>query len=857
MIRVFCLTCMTAAVCAAQTAGAAGTVEVTVADPSGAAIPGATVVLEYRVTGFQRTATADQTGVARITGVPFNPYHVSISSPGFQKAQQDVMVRTALPIQMRVTMVLAEAATSVEVHGENSELIESVPTAHTDVDRDLFSKLPKTSAAAGLSEVLTNSVPGIAADSDGFVHPQGDHAETGFSIDNQPVTDQQSKKFSNSLPLNAFGSFEVISGAPPAEYGDKAALVVNAITRSGLGQTPFGNISFSYGSFGSMSENLAFGLGGSKWGNFFVGNVARSGRYLDTPEFRPFHDIGNNQQIFDRIDFAPTTQDTFHLNLFLARSWFQIPNTLDQVDASQDQRQRIRNYNIALGWTHLFNSAVALSVNPYFRQDHIDYYPSNDPLNDQPATVSQYRRLSNLGLRADLSYVKGIHNLKTGIQLSHNFLHEHLGLGITNPTFNPVCFAQDDEPVLTPTVTDPRQCQAAGYRPNPDVQPGLIPFDLTRNGRLFQYAGRTDIKQAAFFLQDSITLHGLTLQLGLRGDIYRGLSSAEGVEPRLGISYLLKRTATVLRFSYSRFFETPYNENVILSSATGAGGLANNVFGAYGVKPLTPGRRNQYNVGFQQGIGKRVVIDADYFWKFTQNAFDFDNLFSTPIAFPIEWRRSKIDGLAVRVNFTPIHGFSAYTVMGHTRARFFGPENGGLIFNTPIDASVFRIDHDQQFQQTTHVRYQRGKDREWIALTWRFDSGLVASRITDPHDAFELTANEQAAIGLYCGSRVATPANPIEGCPPGQPFGSSLLDIPRAGTFNADTNPGRVKPRNLFDLAVGTDNLLHGKERCKWTLQLSASNLTNKVALYNFLSTFSGTHFVSPRSYKAELGLSF
>jgi len=33
--------------------------------------------------------------------------------------------------------------------------------------------------------------------------------------------------------------------------------------------------------------------------------------------------------------------------------------------------------------------------------------------------------------------------------------------------------------------------------------------------------------------------------------------------------------------------------------------------------------------------------------------------------------------------------------------------------------------------------------------------------------------------------------------------------------------------------------------------------LTNKLALYNFLSTFSGTHFVPPRTYQASMGYSF
>jgi hypothetical protein len=55
---------------------------------------------------------------------------------------------------------------------------------------------------------------------------------------------------------------------------------------------------------------------------------------------------------------------------------------------------------------------------------------------------------------------------------------------------------------------------------------------------------------------------------------------------------------------------------------------------------------------------------------------------------------------------------------------------------------------------------------------------------------------------------------------------------------------------------VGTDNLFH-KEKVKTTLRLTVENLTNAVALYNFLSTFSGTHFVTPRAYTAALGWVF
>jgi hypothetical protein len=82
------------------------------------------------------------------------------------------------------------------------------------------------------------------------------------------------------------------------------------------------------------------------------------------------------------------------------------------------------------------------------------------------------------------------------------------------------------------------------------------------------------------------------------------------------------------------------------------------------------------------------------------------------------------------------------------------------------------------------------------------------------------------------------------------------VTIPADGTENDDKNPPRVAPRNLFDVALGEDNLFHG-DRYKWSLRISVINLTNKEALYNFLSTFSGTHFVSPRGETVELGFHF
>jgi hypothetical protein len=80
--------------------------------------------------------------------------------------------------------------------------------------------------------------------------------------------------------------------------------------------------------------------------------------------------------------------------------------------------------------------------------------------------------------------------------------------------------------------------------------------------------------------------------------------------------------------------------------------------------------------------------------------------------------------------------------------------------------------------------------------------------------------------------------------------------VPAPNTENDDHNPQRIAPRSLFDVAIGHDNLLHG-EKYKVSAQLTIINLTNKYALYNFLSTFSGTHYVTPRALTAELTLHF
>jgi hypothetical protein len=142
----------------------------------------------------------------------------------------------------------------------------------------------------------------------------------------------------------------------------------------------------------------------------------------------------------------------------------------------------------------------------------------------------------------------------------------------------------------------------------------------------------------------------------------------------------------------------------------------------------------------------------------------------------------------------------------------------------------------------------------WGGLTWRYDSGLVAVAVPTYGAAMRLTGDEQAAMGLYCGDTFATRSQPLRSCA-SPTFGAVRINIPAPGTENDDTNPPRIVPHHLFDVAVGLDTLKVW--RVPLRVRVTAINLFDTVALYNFLSTFSGTHFVTPRTAQVQLVVPF
>ncbi|HKN23327.1 MAG TPA: TonB-dependent receptor [Candidatus Acidoferrum sp.] len=887
------------AVVLAQT-GNSGSIEGTVLDPSGKTVGNATVEITNVVSGLARTMNTAKDGSFRFTNVPFNPYHLSVNATGFAPASQDVEVRSFVAARVDISMTIGTASTTVLVESNGADLVETDSTFHTDLSRELFENVPLESSTSSVSSLVTLTTPGVAADSNGLFHGLGDHAENSFSVDGQPITDQQSKVFSNQIPSESIQSLEVISGAPPAEFGDKTSLVIKVTTRSGLGVSQaHGSVTASYGSFGTPSFSADLAYGGKNWGNFVALSGLQSGRFLDPPEHTVMHDKGNEENFFDRVDYKFSDTNTVQLNLGYTRSWFQTPNSFDaqyatawnglvvddgglgpngQLVGPTDQRSKIGTFNVAPTFVHLIGTEAVFTIGAFVRQDQYHYYPSADPFADftpnlQGESIGQARRLTNAGVRSDVSYVKGVHNIKAGITYEHTFLTENDSLGIVDPTLLPSLADANGNPCQVNGINLAAPCTT------------LAPYDLTAGGKYYFFRGHTDVKELALYAQDTITKGNWSFNLGIRGDFYNGLSVTKQAEPRLGIAYNIKPTNTVLRLSYARILETPFNENLVLASEGCNDPVVNALMSSLQgypclTVPVTPGFRNEFHAGFQQAFGKYLMIEGEYMWKYTHNAYDFSILGNTPITFPIEWHNSKIPGYMLRASVPNFHGFSAYFVASSVAARFFQPQVTG-IGATPAGqggTGVFRIDHDELFNQTSHLQYQPWKRGPWVGVNWRYDSGLVAGPVPcfggncagdqgAPGfvNVSGLTPDQQFQAGLFCGSVVAAPpsaSNPLgvpisaNGMCSASQYGSTLLQIPKPGTEDDDKNPPRVASRNLFDIAVGEDNLFGGDRR-KWSLRFTVINLANKYALYNFLSTFSGTHYVTPRTETIELGFHF
>ena len=778
-------------------AGAQATAQLsgTVVDPLGAAVSGAGVRLTNLLTGFDRRTATQSDGSFQVLNVPFQTYELQVSHSGFAVHTQAVHLRSNLPVLVPIQLSLATQQEAIEVSlVERITLIDTAATGtRAELNRKAIEQMPVQAGARGLEGILLN-FPGFAANANGAVHPRGAHNQMTYVIDGMPISDQFTGSFATSIDPSMVQSLELYTGDIPPDYGSKISGVANITTHSGFdgGGDAFGMLELGAGQFDTGSAILQLGGAREKLGYFASVSAVKSNRFLDSPSLDNLHNGGNAERGFLRLDYHATPKDNLRLSLLAGRSSFQLANLRSQHRNGQQQRRHLRDAAVSLGWVRLISPSTTFDSTTSYRTTVAQLFPS---AGDTPVTASLARHLSTFSTFNRFNILSGRHQWRIGFDYQYFPVSENFFFGITDPGFN-----------------------HPGSR---DFNSNLASFDLTREGHWFRFSDKGAGQLQTFFLQDRIKLGRFQLNLGGRYDRYRFVTVGAQLQPRLGLAFHLRETGTVLRASYNRNYQTPPNENLLLSNSAAAGRLAppdvrRDLNG--GVIPIGPQRQNVYEVGLQQKLADRASLNAVFYHKDSRDLQDNDNFLNTGIIFPTSLAGSNVNGFETRLTLPEIRRFSGSVSTTHYHVVVTPPFTGGLFLGSAalglLSEGPFVIDHDQKLAVSGLLTY-RPRKNWWTSWQVRHDSGLVPN-----------------------------PSDPAEVARDPDYFDQLPL-------VNLSSDPPRMKARTIVDATVGYRHI-RGDRRV-WDLVFQVANLTDRTALYNFQSVFVGTRVVQPRTLSAKV----
>ena len=783
-----------------------GLVTGTVLNDLGKPVANAILTLENKASGHRQAAVTDAQGHYSLFNVPFNDYHLDAKAPGLNPTSRNVAVHSSLPLKVNLSLASAGAVVVVE---DTASLLESHPSSHIDIDHTTIEEIPAAVQSRGMESIILQT-PGVIQDENGRFHFRGSHGQAMYVIDGVPVTDQMQATFSNSLDPSQVEGMEVITGGISAEYGGKPGSVINLTSKSGLG-TPDGfegNVNAGAARFNTFEEGMAVRGCTDRFGYFVTLAGSTSDRFLDPVNFENLHNQGDTGRVFMRFDQILSDQDTLRFSISSGTTARDVANLDSQEAAGMNQRVHNRDSNLSLGWVHLIDANSSFDANIYYRHASALLDPTQglgpgfqEGGPDTPFWVWQNRTLDNQGATFSYQLKAGDNNLKTGLQYVRYPIHEQFAFAITN---------LNQAQMQTGTTIDSSS--------------PIYAYTSAGGGNIFHFNDELAPSLASAFIQDDIKKGNLNLGLGLRLDSYSGPGYVKTeLQPRLAASYTFTGTGTLLRASYDHLMITPENENLGFSTSQAAWDLT----GAGGQVPtLQPEIQNSYLVGVEQQLGSLFRLNLDYWWKTSSNTADNDQFLNTGLLFPIAAWQGRFHGMDLRVDMLETHGISAYFSAGTVRTVFYSPTVGGLTSADPLingpAGTAYLIDHDQKLTVQLGVHYKH--EGFHAQIIGRYDSGLEAGDPTRPGVAGN----------------------------PDYAFGANFVHLENDSLVGPNW---RVNSRQVWNASLGQDFKLSAKT----SLEMGADllNVFNEVALYNYLSTFGGTHVVPPRTLAVHVKFKF
>jgi hypothetical protein len=612
-----------------------GSINGTVTDEQGGALPGVTVTLTGK-TGA-RTTTTDASGGYRFPGLDIGAYEVRCEMSGFKsKKAENVTVSIANNSRVDFSLSVGAMTETIDVLGEAPLVDTSSSQTNNSLSQDLLYNMPIDRRSFNIYEFA----PGIKVGGSAF----GSGGSTGNALllDGVDTRDPDGGTDWSFFNYNIIEEVQIQGVGANAEYGGYTGAIVNTVSKSG-GNRYAGLFDINYTKDSLASDNITPEITAA---NPALGTPSQTKKYLDVTglisgpimkdklfffasvqrfekEEDPAGPRDSRKELSHRanlkFNYNPGSNDRFvvagQFDDYSITGRCDLPSGLlcnndltDQEDAPE--------YLWNTQWNHLFSSKTFLEVKyvgwwGYYYLDPKVNAPGRSDADGSYSVsygATAYYDRSRNQLNASLSHFAegfGKHDLKFGMELERSKVRNR--------------FAYVDNLFFY----DYYQAPYIAYSYSYDVE--------ARNHR------------DSFYAQDKWQpTDRLTVNAGVRFDWIRGLSPAldkkvydtKSVGPRIGFAYnLTKDNKTVLKGFYGQYYEGAsaeyyikalpgVSDYVVFDNSTGTPGaeIDRSVTPVYNTDPnVKHPKVEEFTLGFERALSNDFRLQVTGILRHNKN----------------------------------------------------------------------------------------------------------------------------------------------------------------------------------------------------------------------------------------------
>ncbi|SEW12494.1 TonB-dependent receptor [Luteibacter sp. 329MFSha] len=594
---------------------------------------------------------------------------------------------------------LGEVDVSARLDEARNSLSPDTGSSQYVIDRQTIQALPLGDSTP-LNQVLLQA-PGVVQDSYGQLHVRGDHANLQYRVDGV-IIPESIGGFGQTLDARTIQSVKLLTGALPAQYGDRTAAVVDITTRTAAKDGVGGSVGITGGQFGTVNPNASlFGRSG-RWSWFLTANYLENDVGIENPTSsrKPVHDHTNQVKAFGDVSYLIDNDTRLSFLFGATNNRFEIPNNPGQTpqfgyldvtnfdSARLDERQReTTRFGVLSLQGKLGTTAYQVSAGQ--RYSGLDFTP--DDIGDLMfnGIASDVRRANRAStLQADFSTPLGDdHTLRYGMYASFER---------ATSTNDALVFPAD----------------AAGN------QTSTTPLNIVD-------ASRVIARTYALYLQDEWSIgEKWTVNYGVRADRYDAFRPESQLSPRVGLVYQ-PTDSTTIHAGYSRYFTPPASESISPTSIAKFAGTTNALPGDGNDTPLAE-RSSYYDVGISQKFGDAWTVGLDSYYRRVSRLQDEGQFGAALVYSTFNYDQGKVKGDELTVNYDG-GALTAYFNFAYNRAVGKRIITGQYNFD-PDDLAYIadhfiHLDHDQKYTSSGGISYAFA-DTTRIGADYLFGSGL-------------------------------------------------------------------------------------------------------------------------------------